>query len=135
MTENSPRRQADGVPSATDAAWDIPAVAEALNATPETRHDPTHGEAVVFALGDHQPVELELFPGQHMVRITSEAAGVQLTLFRQERPRILQAAVVFPLPGKPDGRNFSVSAVGEVQLVMDKRPVHVSSPARQKNGE
>ncbi len=129
MTEaNRQYREAAVTAETVQTGWDIAAVAEALAAAPEPRRDMTYGDGIAFALGEHEPVELELFPNEHVVRITSEAAGVQLTLSRQETPRIDRSGVIFALPGKPDGRSFFVSAAGEVQLT------HFPAVSAQKAG-
>jgi len=102
-------------PEASPSSWNAEAIAGALGVAPEPAADVAFGQGLRFRLGEVQPVDLELFPAQGVVRLTG--GDLQLSLFRQHAgPALAPEGLVFALPSQPEGRFLSVSPAGEVTL-------------------
>src|SRR4051794_466751 len=70
-------------------SWDIAALAGSLDVAPTEATDVAHGVGQRFILGEPgggEQTTLELYAERGVVRFTSLAEGVQVTLFGQEIP-------------------------------------------------
>lgn len=101
MSEREPRRSRPDQQRTEPAhpAWDLAAIAQALNAPPDPERveDIAFGEGQRFQWGDGQRRHLELYPRASVLRLT--LADAQLSLFRQGPPTIGEREVVFERPG------------------------------------
>ncbi len=111
MTERQPvpRRE----PVAMPAAWDATAIGEVLGVPAEPRVDGLHGAGVRFRFDQSPSVEVELFPAAQVVRVTGE--DIQLSLFRQEPPRLASDGVIFASTHHPDCW-LAITATGATTL-------------------
>ena len=108
--QQPPSPESDPLPH----TWESDAIAEVLGSTAEPRVDHLHGQGVRFRLGEPPDTELELFPTTQTVRLTGE--DLQLSLFRQEAPKLAPHAVIFELRDQPERRWLSVSPIGATTL-------------------
>ncbi len=116
MTEAA--RPLDQDQASLAASWDMSALSWSLDVAAEARIDVAHGEGVAYRLGPGPGTLLELFPATGTVRLTGQ--DVQLTLFRQDPPRLADEGLVFELATEPRRRWLSVSpTTGEVLLFYD----------------
>src|SRR5689334_14416501 len=103
---------AEGIPHRPRQSWDIGAISEALQHTPEPSRDIAHGPGVRYALADGA-LTVELFPphaerSQGIIRL-STADSLQ-EFYRQPQPALREEGLVF----ETTGHLISLSPTGEL---------------------
>lgn len=121
-TQTGPELAPPNIPS----RWDIGAITAALQAEPALASDVAHGAGASWRLGRErsEQTELAIFPEAGVVRVTSEADGVQVTLFRQHHPPTIEPGdiIVFELPSTPERRSLAVGPNGSATLCFEPDP-------------
>src|SRR5215210_2343496 len=97
MTNRESASSPEGVPHRPKQSWDIGAISQALDQTPESAQDIAHGPGIRYALADGA-LTVSLFPPhaertKGIVRLTT-ADSLQ-EFYRQPHPAIRQEGLVF----------------------------------------
>src|SRR5215217_3072263 len=97
MTNRESASPYEGIPHRPKQSWDIGAISQALDQTPESTQDVAHGNGVKYALADGA-LTVSLFPPhaertKGIVRLTT-ADSLQ-EFYRQPQPAIREEGLIF----------------------------------------
>src|SRR4051812_30631212 len=109
---DSPVTRVDGIPYHPKQSWDIGAISNALDQTPEVATDIAHGPGVRYALADGA-LTVELFPPhaerkKGIVRLSTTDSLQEF--YRQPQPGIREEGLVF----ETEEHLISLSPTGEL---------------------
>lgn len=116
MTTAAPPPSHDADPSVEPmASWDVGRLSHALDATPEITLHPVYGHGLRYRLGKDKVLTVDLFPPVPSRRTgiaSFSAPGLELVLFHQPMPVIVEDSLGFPAAGQA----VLITALGEHNL-------------------
>jgi hypothetical protein len=106
-----------------------------LQAEIAAAHDVAFGQGYSLSVGEHRATQIEVFPNSQTVRVTTQAARIEL--FRQAPPTRTTEGVIFSQDHKHQSLSLTLSPTGEVSLTLTpaassdavERSVTVTVPA------
>ncbi len=126
MSEHEPHLPPSHPPEADDTPWDVPALAAALEATPEPAADLFFGQGTAFRLGPARATHLALYPGHRAVELTTPDVVVSFRRPTETRP--LQGGVLFEVRSRRTQVSLTLTPDGTASLVSEPLPAAPPSP-------
>src|SRR5215218_2587710 len=115
MPERDPIARSSRPPEAAGTSWDLPALAAALQATPEPTADLFFGDGTAFRLGPERATHLALYPDHGAVELTTPDLIVSFR--RPTEARSLEGGVLFAARSRRTRVSLTVDAAGGASLV------------------
>ena len=93
-----PLQPGDSIPNHPQESWDIGAISQVLETTPEATRDIAHGPGIRYSLGEQDALTLELFPphaerSKGIVRMSTQDALQEF--YRQPPPATREEGLIF----------------------------------------
>src|SRR5215211_176830 len=126
MPERDPITRSSRPPQAAVTSWDLPALAEALRATPEPTADLFLGEGTAFRVGPERATHVALYPDHGAVELTTPDLIVSFR--RPTEAQSLDGGVLFEARSRRTRVALTVDAAGGASLVSDPLPSTLPSP-------
>ena len=117
MNEREPHPQAHEGTEA-DATWDIDAIGQTLNTTPQEVWTIEDGPGWSFQVGEHRQTTVALFPGNdgRAPTIALHTAELSLCFHPSDQPALHQADLIFRSTAQKQTTELSLTNQGEVTL-------------------